>query len=91
MNFPNIQNIPNLSPEKLSAINHLVATGPALLIKGFFVVGLVMYTFFALVVTRQVRLMTKTIESEVNIGVTMFAWVHLVLAGLLVVAAVVLL
>jgi hypothetical protein len=81
----------NLPTEKINLINNLVTTGPGLLVKWFFVIGLAMYAFFALVVTRQVKIMTKTIESEVNIAVTMFAWVHFLLSVLLIVAAVVLL
>jgi hypothetical protein len=81
----------NIPVDKLDTINKLIISGPGILIKWFFVIGLVMYAFFALVITRQVKLMTNTIESEVNIAVTMFAWVHFLLTVLLVIAAIVLL
>lgn len=81
----------NLPIEKLNSINNLILTGPGVVAKWFFVIGLLMYTFFALVVTQQVKLMTRTIESDVNIVVKLFAWVHLILSILLVIAAIVLL
>lgn len=81
----------NLPIEKINLINNIVVTGPAVLAKWFIVIGLGMYAFFAFVVTRQVRIMTQTIESDVNIAVVMFGWVNFLLAVLLVVAAVVLL
>jgi hypothetical protein len=81
----------NLPIEKIDQINSLITDGPMVLIKWFFVIGLAMYAFFSLVVTRQVKIMTQSIESEVNIAVKLFGWVHFLLSVLLVIAAVVLL
>ena len=61
------------------------------IVKWFLVVGLVMYTAFAFVITRQVKIMSESIEDEFNALVILFAWVHLVVAILLTGIAVVLL
>ena len=49
-------------------------------IKGFFVVGLLMYSAFALIILRQVGVMNETIEAKYNNIVKIFAWAHLFLA-----------
>ena len=81
----------NIPTERVNQISSLITSGPGVLIKWFFIIGLVMYAFFALVVTRQVKIMTTTIESDVNFAVKMFAWVHFLLTILLIVAAIMLL
>lgn len=58
-------------------------------VKGMFVVGLLMYCLFALVVLKQTSVMGQTIEGKYNQAIKMFAWLHLLLAILLVAAAVV--
>jgi hypothetical protein len=72
-------------------LDQLASSGPGWFLKGFAIVGLLMYTFFALVVVRQVGVMTETFESEVNGTVKMFAWAHLLLSGFLLLVAVVML
>jgi len=60
-------------------------------IKGFFVVGLVMYVAFSLVIVRQIKSMTEAVEDEFNGLISLFAWMHLLLAiGVMVLAIVVL-
>ena len=60
-------------------------------IKGFFVVGLVMYVAFGIVIVKQVEVMTEAIEDEFNGVIFILAWAHLLLAvGLLILAIVVL-
>ncbi|MEK7154513.1 MAG: DUF5657 family protein [Patescibacteria group bacterium] len=60
-------------------------------IKGFFVVGLVMYLAFSLVIVRQIKSMTEAVEDEFNGIISILAWMHLLLAiGVLVLAIVVL-
>ena len=61
------------------------------LVKWFLVVGLMMYTAFAVVIIRQVKVMSEAIEDEFNGLITMFAWVHLAVAIFLTVLAVVVL
>ncbi len=61
------------------------------LVKWFLVVGLVMYTAFAIVIIRQVKEMSESIEDEFNGLISLFAWGHLGVALLLIVIAVVVL
>ncbi len=58
-------------------------------VKGFFVAGLVMYTAFAVVIIKQVGVMTEALEDEINGVISLFAWAHLLLAIALVIMAIV--
>jgi hypothetical protein len=58
-------------------------------LKWFFVGGLVMYTFFALIVVKQVSIMASSVEAEGNLAIKSFAALHLLGAIMLTVAAVV--
>ena len=69
----------------------LTRSGPEWVLQGFTVVGLLMYTFFALVVLKQVGVMTESFESEVNGPVRMFARIHVLLSIFLTVVAIVVL
>ncbi len=60
-------------------LQNFLVSGPELILKGFLVVGMLMYLFFALVVMKQVAIMTETFESEVNSTVKLFAWGHFLL------------
>lgn len=60
-------------------------------VKWFLVVGLVMYTAFAFVITRQVQVMSEAIEDEFNRLVVALAWLHLGVAVFLTALAVVVL
>ena len=60
-------------------------------VKWFLVAGLVMYTAFAFVITRQVKVMSEAIEEEFNPIVMAFSWGHLLVAILLTILAVVVL
>ena len=71
--------------------NTFSQTGPELILKWFLVAGMVMYVFFALVMIRQVGIMTETFESEVNGTVKTFAGLHLLMALFLLIVAIVLL
>jgi hypothetical protein len=73
----------------LKLIRDLVETGPNLAIKWFMVVGLVMYCLFAVVVIKQVGIMSETFESNANGTVKTIAWLHLGLALILTLIAVV--
>lgn len=57
-------------------------------VKWMTVAGLVMYTAFAVVIVRQVGVMTEAVEDDVNGIISLFAWVHLLLAAALIVLAV---
>lgn len=57
-------------------------------VKWMFVGGLVMYVAFAVVIVRQVGVMTEAVEDDVNGIISLFAWVHLLLAAALIVLAV---
>lgn len=61
------------------------------IVKWFLVVGLVMYTAFAIIIVKQVRVMSEAIEDGFNGLISLFSWVHLAVAILLIVLAVVVL
>ncbi len=79
------------TPAGFAWVENFVIVGPELILKGFLIVGLLMYTFFALVVLKQVGIMTETFESDVNPAVKMFAWIHLMLALFLLFVAIIVL
>lgn len=76
---------------ELNFINNLFDLTVFEVVKGFLVVGLVMYTAFAVVIIRQVKVMSESIEDEFNSLIILFAWVHLAVAVLLTLLAVVVL
>lgn len=62
--------------------------GVLLAIKGFFVVGMLMYVVFAVIVIRQVEMMLKALGGVLKLPIRSAAWLHLIVAlvvGLLVV------
>ncbi len=61
------------------------------IVKWFFVVGLVMYTAFAAVIIKQVKVMSEAIEDGINSLVVLFAWAHFLVVILLIIIAVVVL
>jgi len=76
-------------PVGMKILRDLAQTGPIMVLKWFMVIGLVMYSFFALVVIKQVGIMAETFESDVNGTVKTIAWLHFFLAVFLAVIAVV--
>lgn len=58
------------------------------LVKWMFVFGLIMYSAFAVVVIRQVKVMSEAIEGSLNDAFRILSWIHLLMAILLVVAAI---
>jgi hypothetical protein len=81
----------NNQPLGMVWLNNLAANGPWPIVKIFMVIGLVMYTLFAVAMLKQVGVMTETFESEVNSGVKTLAWIHLLISIFLVLVAVVML
>ncbi len=75
-------------PAVVDAIRGLVSTGPMLLVKIFFVLGVVMYGFFALVVIKQVSIMTDSIEEDINGTVKLLSRVHFLLTVLVLIVAI---
>ncbi len=75
-------------PAAVDFLRNLVVSGPALMLKLFFIVGVVMYGFFALVVIKQASIMTESIEENANGLVRLLTWVHFGLTVLVLVAAV---
>jgi hypothetical protein len=64
----------------------LLDINPWGIFKWFVVIGLVMYSVFALLIVKQVGIMTETVETEANGLVKAFAWAHLFMAlGIIVV------
>jgi len=65
-------------------IEFLVKTIPNLsiwwVIKVLFIIGLFLYLAFAVIVIRQVGLMSKTLNGEFSILLKFIAWVHLIIS-----------
>lgn len=56
--------------------------------KWMLVVGLGMYCLFALVIIKQVSIMSETYEASANSVVKLFAWVHFLMSLLLIIAVI---
>jgi hypothetical protein len=57
--------------------NQSPATAAWLVIKWIYLFGILIYVAFALIVVRQVGLMSRTVEgNSLNIAVKMIAWIH---------------
>lgn len=54
---------------------------PWFLVKLLFLIGLLIYLAFAVIVVRQVNLMTRALDSEFEAPLKFIAWVHLVVAS----------
>lgn len=50
------------------------------LVKLFFLFGILIYIVFALVVVRQVSLMTSTVEAPLSASLRVLSWAHLAFA-----------
>lgn len=62
-----------------------------LIVKIFFVIGLIVYLVFALVVLKQTNLMTSTIAMGFDLPIKSLAWLHLIFAiGILLLALIIL-
>lgn len=62
-----------------------------LVVKLFFIVGLVVYLVFALVVVKQADLMTSTIEMGFKTPIKLLAWGHLIFAVIVLLLALIIL
>ena len=60
-------------------------------LKWFFVGGLVMYMAFAIVIVRQVGVMSEALEDPNNAIIAAFAWLHLGMTVLLLIISIILL
>lgn len=49
-------------------------------VKALFLIGLLLYLAFALIVIRQVGLMTNTLNTNFEAPVKLIAWIHLLVA-----------
>jgi len=59
--------------------------------KGFFIVLSLIYTIFAIVIVRQVSLMSKNVQDKFNSVLVIFSYIHLVLSILLIIFTLILL
>ena len=78
---------PNLTGFNLNDVQNVLWV----VIKWMLVFGVGIYSLFALMVVKQVRIMAQTLEDPANPIVTIFSWLHLGLALFLLVAIVLLL
>lgn len=60
-------------------------------IKWMLIVGLLMYSIFAVVIVRQVKVMNEAFESELNTWFQILSWLHLSMALLLLIIAIIIL
>lgn len=64
---------------------------PWFFIKLLFLIGLLTYLAFAVIVVRQVNLMTRALNSEFETSLKLISWVHLVVTiGVFIMAVVIL-
>lgn len=61
------------------------------IVKWMFVVGLVIYAVFALIIVRQVKVMSEAVDCDANSLFQIMSWLHLLMAVLLVAFAIVIL
>ena len=61
------------------------------LVKWMFVAGLVVYTVFAVIIVRHVKVMSEAVENNANSLFQTMSWLHLLMAILLVAFAIVIL
>ncbi len=62
-----------------------------LVVKGMFLVGLLVYLAFAIIIVRQVGIMNEALEDPHNGVVKLFAWMHLVMTIMLLIVSFILL
>ncbi len=60
-------------------------------LKFFILLALVVYLFFAIVVLRQVKIMTKTFETGFELPLRIISWIHLILVCILIIIGLVIL
>lgn len=51
-----------------------------MLVKGFLLMGGFLYLIFALLVTRQIKLMKQTLETPLSATMTLLGWIHFAFA-----------
>jgi hypothetical protein len=51
-----------------------------LIVKWFYMIAFILYTLFALVIVRQVSLMTQTVNEGMNLPVKTFSYLHLLIS-----------
>jgi hypothetical protein len=72
---------------ELPTLGSLTFLTASFFVKWFLVIGLLMYSFFATVVVKQVGIMSETVDSDLNPVVKIFARLHLLLSVLLLAVA----
>lgn len=58
----------------------VLVVNPWILLKGLFLVAFLLYIAFAVIVVRQVKLMSQTLNGVLNLPLKLIAWVHLLVA-----------
>lgn len=74
----------NLNPDLIK--NLFSFTTFEVIIKWLAVGGLVVYSIFALVIIKQVGIMSETFDADANVILKLFAWAHFLMAVFLVLA-----
>ncbi|HSX48990.1 MAG TPA: DUF5657 family protein [Candidatus Saccharimonadales bacterium] len=62
-----------------------------LIVKIFFIVGLAVYLIFALVIVRQIEIMTQTVKLEFELPIKILGILHLIFALVLLIFALIVL
>ena len=70
-----------MNPEMLRGLVNIITVGGV--VKWMTVGALLMYVIFALVVVKQVGVMTESIESDLNAAMKWLSWVHLAAAAMI--------
>lgn len=62
-----------------NTVTSIMSTSPYLALKIFIILGLILYVIFALVMARQVQLMSKVLGGFTQKGLTVIAVVHAII------------
>ncbi|KKU22613.1 hypothetical protein A2701_00800 [Candidatus Amesbacteria bacterium RIFCSPHIGHO2_01_FULL_47_34] len=60
-------------------LKSFMGVSPWMVVKAFMIVGLILYMVFALVIVKQVGIMTESVEADANGVVKLLAWAHLLM------------
>lgn len=69
-----------MAPEDIIQFLASLAANPWILVKFLFLIGLGLYLAFAVIVVRQVKLMSQTLNGLLDIPLRLFSLIHLVVA-----------
>lgn len=80
-----------MTPEGMVQFFASIVNNPWILVKVLFLIGLALYLAFAIIVVRQVKLMSRTLNGLLDIPLRLFSLIHLAAAiGVFILALIIL-